>query len=453
MEQKPTYTWSDGDESGNACDWIEHARRPEAQAHALESIRRGWVQDWLRAWREPESQELKLKERELREQRERQQRELDLREQELKDQRAHRQEELALKKQELELQGQQKWLSPWNTPVVLAIVAGLLGYLGTLISGCQGRDLEREKHRATLEAERQKQEGTLILDAIKTAGTAAEKEKRTAANLVFLADAGLITSIPKEELEKLRSKAGDTGPSLPAVQGVEFSRSGALTADLQARLQRELLGYQTYLGGLGYDPGKARDRVVVRVEDSLEGNAYFDSTSVVVDAHLARDPDYVLSEYTWYVLKELNQETYQAFATALQLRGFGQGLKFYFTCSYRNDALVGKNYYSLIHITAPPGSQGYLFNLDQRPKFDKTEQEEHKLGEIWGSAFWELRKQLGPEKADKIVMTAWKQLKPTTADLDKLSSFVNVIVEASKPIAPDTDPQRVRQVFEERNLR
>src|SRR5262249_50034567 len=98
----------------------------------------------------------------------------DLERAKLRQERELKEKELALKEKELEIQDKQPWQGRWSTPAVVAIVAGLIGYSGTLISSYQNRQLEREK-----------QEGTLILEAIKTTGTAAEKERQTAANLVF----------------------------------------------------------------------------------------------------------------------------------------------------------------------------------------------------------------------------------------------------------------------------
>jgi hypothetical protein len=73
--------------------------------------------------------------------------------------------ELGLKEKEIELQQRQGSLARWSTPAVAAIIAGLIGYVGTLISSFQNRQLEREK-----------QESTLILEVIKTSGTAEERE-------------------------------------------------------------------------------------------------------------------------------------------------------------------------------------------------------------------------------------------------------------------------------------
>ncbi len=292
-----------------------------------------------------------------------------------------REKELALKEKELDLQHQQSWLARWSTPATVAIVAGLIGYFGTLISSYQNRQLEREK-----------QEGTLILEAIKTTGTAEEKGKQTAANLIFLADAGLITSISKGELEKLRVKAQGAGPSLPAPQGIEFKQSSSLTSELQSKLQSALLHYQTSLVRIGYDPGQTKDRVVVRVDEDLRDNAFFDNESVVLGVNLARDPEYVLQEYTWYVLKQANPRAFSAMwdSNVLQFHGFSYGLKFYLACSYLDDPYIGKNYHSLVKGADTDPKRRYLFNLDEFRPFDAAEGarpdglETHKLGEVWG---------------------------------------------------------------------
>jgi hypothetical protein len=74
--------------------------------------------------------------------------------------------ELRLKEREIELQQRQGALAKWSTPAVVAIIAGLIGYVGTLISSFQNRQLERDK-----------QESTLLLEVIKTSGTAEERER------------------------------------------------------------------------------------------------------------------------------------------------------------------------------------------------------------------------------------------------------------------------------------
>jgi hypothetical protein len=120
------------------------------------------------------------------------------------------------------------WRSRLGNPAVLAILAALAGWLGTLVtqylSKAQERDrqdaaqkLEEQKQLATERLERQKLEGTLILDALKT-GETPERASRAAANLLFLANAKLITLDP-EAMKTLQVVAGNATPGLPSPVG------------------------------------------------------------------------------------------------------------------------------------------------------------------------------------------------------------------------------------------
>jgi hypothetical protein len=115
-----------------------------------------------------------------------------------------KEQELQRKQFEANIKGGGKWNQIFS-PVGAAVLAGLVGLFGTVLNGLNNTSLER-----------QKQQSTLILEAIKTAGSGEQKEQQTAANLVFLADAGLI-EISRPELEKLRTKAGGNLPSLPPI--------------------------------------------------------------------------------------------------------------------------------------------------------------------------------------------------------------------------------------------
>jgi len=381
-----------------------------------------------------------------------------------------RERELALKEKDAATQERQNRWSWLTSSAVVAIVAGLIGYIGTLVSLYSTRRLEADRQaatekleqgnrEATLRLTREKQEGTLILEAIKTGGTAEQKERLAAANLVFLADAGLITSIKPERLQVLRDKAGTTIPSLPssAGSGVEFERSPTLTAELQSRLQAALAEYQTYLKAIGYDTGTTEVLKVI-IDEQLSDNAYFDNRSVHIGSKLARDPEYTLSEYTWYVLKQSNPNAFEVFfgSEAAQFQGFGQGLKFYLVCSHLNTPYVGRNYYALIGMPPPGKSQGYLFDLSELRAFDKKggqdATEPHSLGAIWGGAFWEVRAKVGREKADRLVFAAWKRLKPTPGELNKPGYYVGRLLAANTALGQEIDASVLREAFARRKL-
>ncbi len=78
--------------------------------------------------------------------------------------------------------------------------------------------------------------------------------------------------------------------------------------------------------------------------------------------------------------------------------------------------------------------------------------ETHKLGEVWGGAFWELRKKFGRDKIDRLLFDAWKRLQPVAGKLEKPQFFVDTIVGASKAAGNEQDAKIIRQAFERRKL-
>src|SRR5215475_14397711 len=106
------------------------------------------------------------------------QRELDLVERKNLDERALKERELALsekqleqerdlKEREFQIQRRQLAIGRWSGPVAVAIVAGIVGIIGSFVSSNENRELERKKR-----------EGTLVLEAIRTGSSGKQREKR-----------------------------------------------------------------------------------------------------------------------------------------------------------------------------------------------------------------------------------------------------------------------------------
>ena len=74
-------------------------------------------------------------------------------------------------------------------------------------------------------------------------------------------------------------------------------------------------------------------------------------------------------------------------------------------------------------------------------------------GEIWGGALWELRGLLGRERADRLVLATWKQLRPDVVTTGKISAYVDAFVTNGRSIVADVDSDVLRRPFARRNLR
>jgi hypothetical protein len=277
----------------------------------------------------------------------------------------------------------------------------------------------------------------------------------------------LITKIKSEEIAKLRKKAGSAIPSLPVTpvvaRGVEFEHSPVMTSALQSTLQLALGGYQSYLAKIGYAP--ANDvLILVRINQNDRASAYFAGNEVSIGRDLAADPEYLLLEYTWYVLQQSNPRAFgflrkrrsgkRGDKGADQLESFAQALKSYFTCSYRRDSVVGRNFRALTGLTTDSRS-GALSDLETFKTLDETKSfpnDPHERGEIWGGALWELRKEFGQQEVDRLVLEAWKRFPPSWPHPENGQYYVNAIVDANQAIGSGLEPSKIRLSFSRRRL-
>ncbi len=172
--------------------------------------------------RELKKEELRIKEEEIRKQHELKDKEIEaqcaLREKEIETTRALKESEIRsqsslkikeiatnrlLKTKELDGQHDERVRAWWSNPFYAAIVTALLGIAGTVYTGYLNARTEELKQR-----------GNAILEAIKT-GVASKDQSVAAANLVLLADTGVIT-LKDDALQKLRQQSKGVSPSLPA---------------------------------------------------------------------------------------------------------------------------------------------------------------------------------------------------------------------------------------------
>src|SRR3954470_2927975 len=265
---------------------------------------------------ELQERELKLAEKKARTDHELKQRELALSEAKL-------QQDRELKEQEFRLQVRQLATGRWSGPVAVAVVAGFLGIVGTFFSASENRELERKK-----------QEGTLVLEAIRTGANGKEREQQAAANLVFLADAGLIT-LGKEQLSKLRERGGDAIPSLPA------PGASIIPEPIRQRILKSFDEFAQYFRNIGAKttPKVPVDLVPPTVSGAL---AYYDpgKATVFIDGQFLTDIRLPLREYAHAVLYADGRSSLIDFDKTWSYVGIESGLASYFSSSFSNDARV-----------------------------------------------------------------------------------------------------------------
>jgi hypothetical protein len=336
------------------------------------------------------------------------------------------QQEREAKDRELDIQSRQIAVGRWSGPVAVAVVAGLLGIIGTFFSAGENRELERKK-----------QEGTLVIEAIRTGASGKEREQQAAANLVFLADAGLV-NLGKEQLEKLRQKAGDATPSLP-VGG--SGAQPALPEPTRQQILKSFDEFAAYFQSIG-----ARITPKVRVDvvpPNYPAIAYYDpgTSTVYVDTSYLADKDLPLREYAHAVLYEDGKYSAIDYEKTWAFVGIESGLASYFSSSFRNDPRV-------------PGGNG-----------NETLDNERNLGLLkpspmiivdglyaWGGTFWALRKLFDSKTVDKILFTAWQDLREADLRRNDPKDFVAGLLKADAEIERSQHDMQIKELFSRRGM-
>jgi len=324
------------------------------------------------------------------------------------------------------------------SPVTTAIIAGLVGLMGTMLGGI-----------LNIRVERQKQEGSLILEGIKTGDT-----KAAARNLLFFSDAGLI-HLSKEQVEKLKVEAGaSTLPVLPpanAPERIKFMPSAALTEDLKKRLGSVLTSYQGYMQKLGYKPKGDEVKVEVKSTSEMIGAiAYYDpdeNTMVIAEPYV-NDTDLALREYSHRILyPSWFEQTYAA--DKLWYVSIEWGLATYFPCSFKNNPTLGS-------LSATTDKTIKPLNLINDNKFTVMRPNDFRwvndTQEAWGGAFWDIRQLVGQDMADKLLFSSWNALQQSDIREDDPKVFVNKILEAEQSMEAGKHSSEIKAVFIRRGL-
>jgi hypothetical protein len=166
----------------------------------------------------------------------------------------------------LELKNRRGRTGELFSPLGVAAIAGLIGIIGSLVSGVQNRNIESEKQAATEKLERQKEQADLILKLAEQPDV-----KQRALNLLFFSEGGYLT-LPAAYGDYLRGvaglKAGDTvpAPSLTSYVQVPARHSTGLTRATQETMI-ELFGVPGELTSQCSEPTNDRLKRLLVSED------------------------------------------------------------------------------------------------------------------------------------------------------------------------------------------
>ena len=236
-------------------------------------------------------------------------------------------------------------------------------------------------------------------------------------------------------------------------EGIVFEASPLLTTDLQRRLETAFAGFQNYFRELGYKPsGKP---VGVRVDSQLTDNAYYEGNEnrIVLGANFAHDPDVLYREFSHHVLFHPYQGSVQSEG---DIRGIESGLADYYPCSYTDDPRLGEQVAPVLQKLYGEDSfnKPYIRNLDNAIKFSDLppKSPEQLTGEVWGGAFWEMRRLLGQEKSDRLLFTIWRDFMESALVKKTGQAFVRLLLEVIQAQDSEANSKAIKDIFARRGM-
>jgi hypothetical protein len=226
--------------------------------------------------------------------------------------------------------------------------------------------------------------------------------------------------------EELGSLPGEVKTLQSKVSTLEekigFVPSPGLTPQLRVKLQSALEGFQSYCRSIGLHPkaGEVHLRIERDLEKHMHTDAYYDASKseMIVDASKANDPSFALREYMHRTLYP--GDFFAGPATNLphvrsdsaEWVAIESGLASYLPASFLNTSHAAFD--DLSQVEQIPSERS---NIGMATVWGSR---------VWGSAFWELRRTIGQENCDKLLVRFWNSLEPnekgsyTTYALSKL---------------------------------
>lgn len=261
-----------------------------------------------------------------------------------------------------------------------------------------------------------------------------------------------------EEYKKLRTQLIEAGTLADEVkqltikvdrieQKVGFSPSSKVTPATKRELEASFYQFQGYLQKLGFRPKHGQVEIDIRDVMPSDGIlAYYEDKHrrMVINRRYADDADLLYREYMHHVLypdglpRDSGEKLWAYYAVE-------SALATYFSCSYK-----GRPSY------AEKAMEGKGWNLESSRSFKELHPDVGSAmmvgTEVWGSAFWEMRKLLGQSAADSLLFKTWFDFRPEEASDQGSIAFARKLLERIDRFEGGKYASKVRAIFAKRDL-
>jgi hypothetical protein len=227
-----------------------------------------------------------------------------------------------------------------------------------------------------------------------------------------------------------------------------FVPSSELTPELKTELESTLTSFRSYMGEFGFSVGTRP--VSVEVAPGVEYEGFVaswnpDTASIVVASAFKRDKASVLRQLA-------HQSLHSRSIQSPEYLAIESGLATYFPCSFLEHPKLGDQASAAGQNIFRPQDllNSRRFSEIQLDQFVSVQNDG---SEIWGAAFWQIRKLLGKKDADRLLAKTWQAFGPRDSQTASFyASFVESLVESSKGVSDGSQAKAVRAIFVGRGI-
>jgi hypothetical protein len=233
--------------------------------------------------------------------------------------------------------------------------------------------------------------------------------------------------------------------------GVRIVPSPALTPSLKARIESELTAFCGYLARTGFtlDPRP----ITISFSPRLVDTAYYSAITnrVTVASSLAADTEVMLREMAhaavWSTVKGEIRLIYASVIPSIH-----SGLVNYFTCGFHyspiSKGIVCKNTLDVCHISSLENDNKY----EQLPRSVVWPQKRDILAQVWGAVFWDMRKSLGEEKTNRLLISTIRSLEALDLQTDFMLGFRKRLMSTAREFDRGRHVPAILAILESRQL-
>ncbi len=226
-------------------------------------------------------------------------------------------------------------------------------------------------------------------------------------------------------------EAGDQVTSASSCTAARIMPSPVLSAALKQRIESELQSLCEYLARVGIKPDPRP--IEIAFNPRLIDTAYYRKVGhrIEVASALAVDTEVILRQYVHFALHSVvTDEVRPVYLTRFQ--SIHSGLVNYFLASFHGDpvskGIICKSTLDVSHVRRLDNDHTYR----QLPSKIVWTEKRDILSRVWGGVFWDIRREVGQEKADRILLNTLRSVQRRDLQADSAARFRQELLAAGR---------------------